>query len=85
MRFKLNFNLIGSDDKPLIPINYQYMLSAWIYKVLNTGNPEIASWLHQQGFKADNKHFRLFTFSKLNIPACKRVKTHFKLDHKISH
>lgn len=34
MRFKLNLSLINRNQN-ILPVNYQYELSAWIYKVIN--------------------------------------------------
>lgn len=68
MRFKLN---IRFDTKPYgskLPLNYQYELSAWIYKTLANGDLAYADWLHNNGFKKDGKQFRLFTFSNLILP-----------------
>ncbi len=51
----------------LIPINYQYELSAWIYKVLAKANPEFAAWLHDQGYGKDGRKYKLFTYGRLQI------------------
>lgn len=56
-----------------LPINYQYELSASIYKILSRSDISYSEWLHENGFVTDNKRFKLFTFSHLNIP-------HFKND-----
>jgi len=67
MRFKLNLSLINRNQN-ILPVNYQYELSAWIYKVINQSDPVFATWLHDKGFSEDNKQFRLFTFSNLIVP-----------------
>jgi CRISPR-associated endoribonuclease Cas6 len=67
MRFKLSLSLI-SRNQNILPVNYQYELSAWIYKVINQSDPAFAEWLHNKGFSGDNKQFRLFTFSNLIVP-----------------
>lgn len=46
MRFKLHLELLNSKEN-ILPLNYQYELSAWVYKVLNHGNPEFSGWLHE--------------------------------------
>jgi CRISPR-associated endoribonuclease Cas6 len=66
MRFRLTLELTDL-SRNILPLNYQYELSAWIYKVLHFGNPQFATWLHNQGFTNDRKQFRLFTFSNLLI------------------
>jgi len=67
MRFKLDLSLINRNQN-VLPLNYQYELSAWIYKVINQSDPDFAAWLHDKGFSDDNKQFRLFTFSNLMVP-----------------
>jgi len=67
MRFKLNLSLINRNQN-VLPVNYQYELSAWIYKVINQSDPVFAEWLHDKGFSNDQKQFRLFTFSNLIVP-----------------
>ena len=67
MRFKLSLELTNKKQN-LLPLNYQYELSAWIYKVLHYGSPDFSRWLHDHGFLNDRKQFRLFTFSNLAIP-----------------
>ncbi|WP_212003206.1 CRISPR-associated endoribonuclease Cas6 [Chitinophaga sp. HK235] len=54
----------------VIPINYQYPLSAVIYKILARGDAEYATFLHDRGYTRDNslKAFKLFTCSDLNTP-----------------
>lgn len=64
MRIKLT--LKTSANKSAIPINYQYPLSAAIYKILNKAEPQFAELLHSKGFPtAHNRRFKFFTFSKL--------------------
>lgn len=67
MRFKLHFVLDGKNQE--LPLNYQYPVSAWIYKVLSTADTEFTRLLHDHGYKTENgKTFKLFTFSKLMFP-----------------
>lgn len=68
MRFKLVLQVRPSVWGRSIPISYQYELSCAIYRILSSSDPQFASWLHSNGFTADNKIFRLFTFSHLNVP-----------------
>ena len=67
MRFKLTLETNNSKEN-LLPLNYQYELSSWIYKTLNYGNEEFAEWLHKEGYTNDYKNFKLFTFSNLFVP-----------------
>ena len=64
MRFEINMLVLKDKNGTHLPINYQYELSAWIYKVLNDGDPIFSEWLHFKGYKSKNKPFKLFTFSK---------------------
>lgn len=54
-----------------LPLNYQYPLSAWIYKTFNEGDPAFAEWLHTQGYTNGKHHYKMFTFSWLDIPKVK--------------
>ena len=67
MRIKITLEL----DKPnqLIPINYQYELSSWIYRVIQIADKSYSERLHSEGVRhADKKAFKHFTFSNLSIP-----------------
>lgn len=67
MRIKIKFEL--KNNIQFLPFNYQYPVSAWIYKVLAKGNEEFTTLLHNEGYKLDNgKTFKLFTFSSLRFP-----------------
>lgn len=67
MRIKITFKLSGF--RQVLPLNYQYPLSAWIYKVLQTNNSKFSDFLHEEGFRLENqKVFKLFTFSSLHFP-----------------
>jgi len=67
MRFKLTLAVLN-DKKALLPLNYQYELSSWIYKVIDLGDAVFSEWLHSHGYTNKKKQFRLFTFSNLNVP-----------------
>lgn len=70
MRFKIVFQTKG--DHNILPINYQYELASWIYKVLDRGDTEFAGWLHDHGYKTGKQFFKFFTFSHLDIPKQQR-------------
>ncbi|MEW6655068.1 MAG: hypothetical protein AB1394_16590, partial [Bacteroidota bacterium] len=61
MRLKLN--LISKKGLSEIPANYNYFLSAAIYKLLRFGSPEFSSFLHDRGFVLNGKPYKLFTFA----------------------
>jgi CRISPR-associated endoribonuclease Cas6 len=66
MQFKLTLQCL--DPNPVIPINYQYELSAWIYSVIERADEQYAAFLHQEGFVSDGlKNFKMFCFSQLNF------------------
>lgn len=65
MRLKITFS---HTPKIILPYNYQYLISSWIYKVFYRANPKFATLLHEKGFSiAENKKFKFFTFSRLNL------------------
>lgn len=65
MRFQLQLD--SKNRHPIIPINYQYPLSAAIYKILDKADADYAAFLHEEGYSFEDslKHFKLFTFSDL--------------------
>ncbi len=78
MRLSLKLRAVQTD---FISANYNYALSAAIYKLLRLGSPEFSDFLHNKGYELDNKPYKLFSFSlsfeeyeivsnliKLNIP-----------------
>lgn len=67
MRIHLTFSLTGK--KQILPLNYQYPISSWIYKVFAQADKKFASKLHETGYKLESgKTFKLFTFSQLKFP-----------------
>ena len=48
-----------------LSINYNHLLVGAIYRFLTESNPEYADFLHREGYKVDEKRFKLFTFSQL--------------------
>jgi CRISPR-associated endoribonuclease Cas6 len=68
MRIKLTFNTL-THGISIVPVNYQYPLSAWIYHTLAEGDHEFSTFLHDSGFTLGAKAFKFFTFSQLNFPA----------------
>lgn len=65
MHLLLLMNIEHRDSQATIPINYQYLLSAAIYKILEKGNVKYAKFLHDNGY---GKGFKFFTFSQLYFP-----------------
>jgi CRISPR-associated endoribonuclease Cas6 len=63
MRFQLALHTANKIAK--IPVNYQYPLSAAIYRIIAKGNAQYVSFLHEKGY---GKGFKLFTFSDVRCP-----------------
>jgi len=65
---RLQLNLTTHQQNPVLPINYQYPLSAAIYKIIERADSSYAAFLHNTGYAINGKRFKLFTFSDLRIP-----------------
>lgn len=63
MRFQLR--LISPGNTSIIPVNYQYPLSAAVYRIIAKGDTQYAAFLHEKGY---GKGFKLFTFSQISCP-----------------
>jgi len=66
MRFLLN--LIATKPAQRITLNYQYPLSAAIYKIIERADEGYAAFLHNEGYRKGGKTFKLFTFSDVRTP-----------------
>lgn len=66
MRFKITLKVNENAYGRKLPLNYQYELSAAVYRIFASSDKEFATWLHENGFHAENGYiFKLFTFSRL--------------------
>jgi CRISPR-associated endoribonuclease Cas6 len=64
MRLKISLESVRNEYK--LPINYQYPLSAVVYKIFAAGSEQIAEWLHEKGFTdGTGKNLKLFNYSNL--------------------
>jgi CRISPR-associated endoribonuclease Cas6 len=54
--------------KKCLPFNYQYPLSAAIYKIIQRADEAYAAFLHNEGYQRQGKSFKLFTFSSIQTP-----------------
>lgn len=63
MRFKVILETIGGER--ILPINYQYPLSAAIYRIISKGDVEYAQFLHDKGY---GKGYKFFCFSDIRSP-----------------
>lgn len=66
MRFKLK--LTTNTTGATLPINYQYPLSAVIYRILQKADADYAQFLHDEGYTKGLKTFKFFTFSDIETP-----------------
>ncbi|RYC71331.1 CRISPR-associated endoribonuclease Cas6 [Spirosoma sordidisoli] len=67
MQFRLT--LRPTQRQTLVPFNYAYRLSAFIYTVLAEADQQYAHFLHEQGYVySTTRRFKLFTFSDLIMP-----------------
>jgi len=65
MRIKLSLN--RTTKQRMLPMDYQYYISAWIYKVLKQADKDFAEFLHEKGYGTQGKLYKLFCFSRLNF------------------
>ena len=67
---RIRLTLRPQEKKCIIPLNYQYYLSAAIYNILADASPEYAGFLHNRGYvPKQGKPMKLFTFSRLHYDA----------------
>ncbi|MDX9883754.1 MAG: CRISPR-associated endoribonuclease Cas6 [Prolixibacteraceae bacterium] len=79
MIFRITFQRTGKYR--MLPVDYQYYLSAWIYKVIANTDPGFSAFLHSEGYKDGNKRFKLFAYFPLNLgkPLLWKEKSLFEL------
>ena len=66
MRFELTLN--RTTKQRMLPMDYQYYISAWVYKVLKQADKNFAEFLHEKGYGQNpGKLYKLFCFSRLNF------------------
>jgi len=62
MRLKLT---LTHHPNQALPINYQYLISSWIYRTLGNANADYATRLHEEGYDFAGKTYKLFAYSAL--------------------
>lgn len=65
---RLSLSLFTNQTNPVLPANYQYPLSAAIYKIIERADGSYSAFLHDIGYALNGKRFKLFTFSDLRMP-----------------
>lgn len=80
MRFLITFGHTSPSRQ--LPIDYQYYIGAWIYKVIGTADPAFAHFLHQFGYSDGIKSFKLFNYSpfEMSFSGIDKEKGIFKID-----
>jgi CRISPR-associated endoribonuclease Cas6 len=51
----------------IIPINYQYEVSSWVFETLSKAGGDLCTWVEEKGFDLRKKNYKFFTFSPLAI------------------
>lgn len=70
MRVKLNFEQV--EQRTCLPINYNYYLTALIYRILSRSSRNYSEFLHDGGYNHnDSKNLKLFTYSQLRFSEMK--------------
>lgn len=80
MRFKLTLTVDKRAFGNLLPLDYQYELSSFVYRTIERANATYSKWLHENGFELATKQFRLFNFSHFQIPAYKIEGNRLRID-----
>jgi len=65
MRFKLTLSRTGKSK--FIPVDYQYFIGAWIYKIIGKADKQLAAFLHGTGYGESSKKFKYFNYSPLDL------------------
>jgi len=65
MRVKLT--LLAVEKRAQLPLNYNHAVASLIYDTLGQASLDFATRLHDEGFNADGRRFKLFTFSRLAL------------------
>lgn len=78
--------ILNSEEEIVIPIAYNYYVQSLIYNLIS--NEEYADFLHNKGYRAFNRKFKLFSFSKIEgdfiFDKESKMLTYFKKEIKIT-
>lgn len=77
MRVKLT--LLASKQATLLPLSYNHAVASLIYDTLGHASTDFATRLHDEGFSADGRRFKLFTFSRLMTGRSRIQGSHLRL------
>ena len=76
----MKLTLIALKRATQLPLNYQYAVASLIYTTLGNASVEFASRLHDEGYRAEGRKFKLFTFSRLTTHRSRIVGDQLLLD-----
>lgn len=81
MKFKIT--LKRNAKEKMLPVDYQYYIGAWVYKVIARADNDFASFLHSYGYANGNKTFKFFCYSPLDFSNAKlwKEKSLFELNN----
>ncbi len=67
MRYKFTFKLVDP-LRNILPVNYQFELGSWFYRMLNNQDTALFACLASKGYVQNKEPFRNFVFSHLMVP-----------------
>ncbi len=77
---KFRITLQSERSNQVIPLNYQYELSSWMYRIFAQSDEAFSHFLHTDGYQTGTKKFKLFTFSNLYGFRYRIVDRYFKME-----
>jgi CRISPR-associated endoribonuclease Cas6 len=78
MRVKLT--LFAQQRGARLPVNYNHAIGSLVYDTLGNDSAEFAARLHDEGFDANGRKFKLFTFSRIEARHGHIIKDELFLD-----
>jgi CRISPR-associated endoribonuclease Cas6 len=70
---RVKLTLLASKPKTTLPLSYNHAVAGLLYHTLGKASQDFAAMLHDEGFEADRRRFKLFTFSRLFASRSRRV------------
>ena len=67
MRYKFTLKLVDPLRNRL-PVNYQFELGSWFYRMLNNQDTALYAYLSSAGYTSNDEPFKHFVFSHLMVP-----------------
>lgn len=69
MRFKISLNVLPEEAGAILPVSYQYELTACMHRLLNEDKMRFNNWLNANGLKPeDARRVKLYSLSNLYVP-----------------